>query len=237
LTFRQAQLKLLAYVVDRIHNGELTERGFARLIGISQPHAHNVLKGVRNLSPEIFDSMLNYFHLSLLDLASVQEIEANLNKRKTPPRVAEAPFLDGPIGPGLAWPEHINWRRSYPLPFPALTGRADLIMVELASDPYMYDTIAGSDVALLDTAERALSDISPFALYVASRGGEALVRHIRPCKRGIYLVTDATLDNPSLWEQLSVPVSEMATFVKARVWWLGRERDRNLPLHQRGRFL
>jgi hypothetical protein len=60
LTFRQAQLKLLAYVVDRIHNGELTERGFARHIGISQPHAHNVLKGARNLSPEIFDSILNY---------------------------------------------------------------------------------------------------------------------------------------------------------------------------------
>jgi hypothetical protein len=60
LTFREAQLKLLAYVVDRIHNGELTERGFARLMGISQPHVHNVLKGVRNLSPEIFDSMLIY---------------------------------------------------------------------------------------------------------------------------------------------------------------------------------
>ena len=60
MTFREAQLKLLAYVVDRIHNGELTERGFARLIGISQPHAHNVLKGVRNLSPEIFDLILTF---------------------------------------------------------------------------------------------------------------------------------------------------------------------------------
>jgi transcriptional regulator with XRE-family HTH domain len=84
LTFREAQLKLLAYVVDRIHNGELTERGFARLLGISQPHVHNVLKGVRNLSPEIFDSILKYFNMSLLDLASVEEVEANLKKRKAP---------------------------------------------------------------------------------------------------------------------------------------------------------
>ena len=72
MTFREAQLKLLAYVVDRSHNGELTEQRFARLIGISQPHAHNVLKGVRNLSPEIFDSILKYFHLSLLDLAPIE---------------------------------------------------------------------------------------------------------------------------------------------------------------------
>jgi plasmid maintenance system antidote protein VapI len=53
LTFQDAQQRLLAYVRDRIHNGELTERGFARMIGISQPHVHNVLKGVRNLSIEI----------------------------------------------------------------------------------------------------------------------------------------------------------------------------------------
>ncbi len=69
MTFREAQLKLLAYVVDRIHNGELTERGFARQIGISQPHAHNVLKGVRNLSPEIFDSILKY--LVIIPLTAV----------------------------------------------------------------------------------------------------------------------------------------------------------------------
>jgi hypothetical protein len=67
-TFGDAQLKLLAYVRDRIHNGELTERGFARQIGISQPHAHNALKGVRTLSPEVLDAILRHFHLSLLDL-------------------------------------------------------------------------------------------------------------------------------------------------------------------------
>ena len=58
MTFQDARVKLLAYVRNEVRNGELTERGFARLIGISQPHAHNVLKGVRNLSPEIFDLIL-----------------------------------------------------------------------------------------------------------------------------------------------------------------------------------
>jgi hypothetical protein len=237
LTFREAQLKLLAYVVDRIHNGELTERGFARLIGISQPHAHNVLKGVRNLSPEIFDSILKYFHLSMLDLAPVEEVEANLKKRIQPTRLADAPFLDSPIGPGMPWPEGTNWRRSYPLPFPALRAQPGLVMVELAVDPYMNETLAGSDIALLDTSDPARSDISPLGLYIVDRRGEAVIRHIRPSNRGFYLLTDSTLDTPALWEHLSVPAAEFTSMVKARVRWIGRERDRNLPTHQRGRFL
>jgi len=237
LTFREAQLKLLAYVVDRIHNGELTERGFARLIGISQPHAHNVLKGVRNLSPEIFDSILKYFHLSMLDLAPVEEVEANLKKRIQPTRLADAPFLDSPIGPGIPWPEGTNWRRSYPLPFPALRAQPGLVMAELAVDPYMNETLAGPDIALLDTSDPARSDISPLGLYVVHRRGEAVIRHIRPSSRGFYLLTDSTLDTPALWEHLSVSAAEFTLMVKARVRWIGRERDRNRPTHQRGRFL
>ena len=237
MTFREAQLKLLAYVVDRIHNGELTERRFARLIGISQPHAHNVLKGARNLSPEIFDSVLKYFHLSMLDLAPIEEVEANLKKRREPARVAEAPFLDSPIGPGMPWPEGINWRRSYPLPFPTLRGQPGLIMAELANDPYMYETLAGADVALLDTSLRARSDMTPLGLYVVNRGGESVIRYIRSGAQGFYLVTDASLDSPALWEKLEIPASQFPTSIKARVRWVGRERHRDLPLHQRGRFL
>jgi hypothetical protein len=237
LTFREAQLKLLAYVVDRIHNGELTERGFARLIGISQPHAHNVLKGVRNLSPEIFDSILKYFHLSMLDLAPVEDVEANLKKRNQPTRLADAPFLDSPIGPGMPWPQGTNWRRSYPLPFPALRGQPGLIMAELANDPYMYETLAGADVALLDTSLRARSDMTPLALYVVGRGGESVIRYIRSGAQGFYLLTDASRDSPALWEKLEIPASQFPTSIKARVRWVGRERDRDLALHQRGRFL
>ena len=60
MTFQDARLRLLAYVRNEVRNGELTERSFARLVGISQPHAHNVLKGVRTLSPDVFDLILKY---------------------------------------------------------------------------------------------------------------------------------------------------------------------------------
>jgi len=68
LTFEDAQFKLLAYIRNRIRNGELTERALARQIGISQPHVHNALKGVRTFSPKVLDSILRRFQLSLLEL-------------------------------------------------------------------------------------------------------------------------------------------------------------------------
>ena len=88
LTFQYAQLRLVGYVRERIRNGELTERAFARQIGISQPHAHNVLKGIRNLSPEILDAILKRFRLSLLDLAPETSLEACLEKRQAAKRSA-----------------------------------------------------------------------------------------------------------------------------------------------------
>jgi len=66
--FELLQLRLIAHVQDRVQRGELTERGLARRTGISQPHLHNVLKGVRVLSPQIGDVLLRHLHITLLDL-------------------------------------------------------------------------------------------------------------------------------------------------------------------------
>ena len=52
----------------RVRNGEVTERGLARMAGLSQPHVHNVLKGVRLLSPESADRLLRVLGLRAADL-------------------------------------------------------------------------------------------------------------------------------------------------------------------------
>ena len=236
MTFQDARLKLLAYVRNEVRNGELTERGFARGIGISQPHVHNVLKGVRNLSPEVFDLALKYFHLSLLDLAPLEEIEAQLQRRHSGERVPEVAFLERPIGPGRSWPSQVNWRKSFPLPYPAATVPADLVIAKLAADPAMAATLASYDIALLDTSEQRRSALSPQGLYVIERRGEALLRYIRSGTRRHYLVTDADLDSPTAWEAFRLSTEQLSDVVKARVVWLGREQDRNAPA-QRGRFL
>jgi len=236
LTFQDARLMLLAYVRSEIRKGEFTERGFARRIGISQPHAHNVLKGARNLSPEIFDLVLKCLHLSLLDLAPIEEIEAQFQRRGRRERIAEIVLLQQPIGPGRPWSAGVNWRGSFPLPFPAVTVPTEMVMAKVVPDPEMMATLASYDIALLDTSERRRSTISPQGLYVVERNGEAVLRYIRSGARCYYLVTDADLDSPTAWEPLALAGAELSDAVKGLVIWLGRERDRD-ALPQRGRFL
>lgn len=66
--------RLIARLQCSIRNGEMTERGLARRAGISQPHLHNALKGVRSLSPRLADQILRHLSLSLLDLVEPEEL-------------------------------------------------------------------------------------------------------------------------------------------------------------------
>jgi transcriptional regulator with XRE-family HTH domain len=80
--FETLQTRLLDYVRWKVRNGELTERRLAGLIGVSQPHMHNVLKGVRTLSPGIADRILKTLEMSVLDLV-VPERSARDEMRHT----------------------------------------------------------------------------------------------------------------------------------------------------------
>ena len=109
-------------------------------------------------------------------------------------------------------------------------------MTKLGSDPDMTATLGSYDIALVDMSERGRSAIAPEGLYVIERGGESVARYIRWGKRWPYLVSDAVWDNPLGWEPLKVSTVRFQDTVKARVVWLGRERDRDVR-PQRGRFL
>ena len=71
--FETLQERLLDYVKWRVRNGELTERRLAGLIGVSQPHMHNVLNGIRTLSPGIADRILKAMEMSVLDLVPTED--------------------------------------------------------------------------------------------------------------------------------------------------------------------
>lgn len=68
VTFWELKIRLINVVNARILNGEFTERGLARILGISQPQIHNVLKGARTLSADLADRLLTMLGLSLTDL-------------------------------------------------------------------------------------------------------------------------------------------------------------------------
>jgi hypothetical protein len=75
LRFAEFHSRLVAHIRDRVRSGELTERGLARMTGISQPHIHNVLKGKKFFSPEVCDTILTELNLDLLDLLHPAEVK------------------------------------------------------------------------------------------------------------------------------------------------------------------
>ncbi|MGO9011350.1 MAG: XRE family transcriptional regulator [Bryobacteraceae bacterium] len=79
--FRQLQSRLISTLRERIRSGELTERGAARLTGLSQPHIHNVLKGKRSLSADAADTILLAVRLDTVDLFQTSELIAGLGRR------------------------------------------------------------------------------------------------------------------------------------------------------------
>jgi len=237
LNFQDAQLRLLAYVRERIHNGDFTERGLARSIGISQPHAHNVLKGARKLSPKIHDSILRLLHITLVDLASLQEVEDNLRKRRAQRREQSLPFLSGPLGPGTPWPGSLNPTDRYPLDLAAATTIEGLVMARLAPDALMQRTFGGADIAMVNISQRARSEITAQGLYVIESRGESPLRYLRAGAMHQYLVSDAVMNQPLSWERLRMSRAELVDWVRGRVVWLGKEENRDLPADQRGRFL
>lgn len=68
ITFSALQERLIAHVNTRIQNGDFTERGLAKILCISQPQMHNVLKGARKLQIDLADRLLAKLEISISDL-------------------------------------------------------------------------------------------------------------------------------------------------------------------------
>jgi len=83
VTFDVLRARLIQQVKMRINNGEFTERGLARLLGISQPQTHNVLKGARKLQMHLADRILTKLGLSAVDLLNDGELDAALRRKMT----------------------------------------------------------------------------------------------------------------------------------------------------------
>jgi plasmid maintenance system antidote protein VapI len=78
VTFEVLRTRLVKQVKLRIDNGEFTERGLARILGISQSQTHNVLKGARRLQMQLADRILTKLGLSAMDLLNEGELDAAL---------------------------------------------------------------------------------------------------------------------------------------------------------------
>ena len=84
MSFKALQLRLIEFLNLRLQNGDFTERGLARILGLSQSHVHNVLKGMRALTPDTADRVLRRFDMSVLDLLEQREVSEQASTRRSP---------------------------------------------------------------------------------------------------------------------------------------------------------
>ena len=73
MTLGDLQQRFVALLRKRVRNGEVTERGLARMVGISQPHLHHVLHGKRRFSVETTDHLMRQLRVDVLDLVEPGE--------------------------------------------------------------------------------------------------------------------------------------------------------------------
>ena len=81
MTFHELQQRLLDELRQRVRSGAATERGIARISGISQPHLHNVLKGKRLLSLDKADEVLRSLEIDILRLIHPEELRESSRRR------------------------------------------------------------------------------------------------------------------------------------------------------------
>ncbi len=91
MTFEALFSRLTARLRLAICNGETTERAFARRIGLSQPHLHNVLAGSRRLTQTVADRILDGLGISVEDLLTNDEKARSIAGAAKPPQSEGAP--------------------------------------------------------------------------------------------------------------------------------------------------
>ncbi len=210
--------RLVEHIRLRVRGGELTERGVARLTGVSQPHLHNVLKGTKALSTPMADQVLRGLNLCLFDLREPHEWR--LHGGESVP----VPLFEGLLGPSLPWRFQQRPREFLRFPAPLLTRVADPVAVRLGADPRMDPLFHMGDLALLDCSENARQQPESDCCYVVEGAGYGLVRHVRLGGARLYLTS---LDNPNPlpWDFISLADRNILEVVRAKIVWIGREPE------------
>ncbi|MDQ6701569.1 MAG: helix-turn-helix transcriptional regulator [Acidobacteriota bacterium] len=227
--FQVLQRRLVVTIKDRVRNGEMTERGLARLSGVSQPHIHNVLKGARIFSPEFADKVLRQLKITVVDLCESRELTPRhgFEGAASAESVRWVPKRFYEIGPGNPWDETPGHYRTGTYPFPAATVALlnPPSVAILGEDRAMKPRFQAGDTVLLDSAEESRLHPDPCSPYLVHAPQGALVRYVRQGGRGLYLASEESLDFPDRWDYISLADRHILDIVRSRIVWMGRQME------------
>jgi transcriptional regulator with XRE-family HTH domain len=218
LYFRDLQGRLIDMAKERVRAGELTERGLARKCGISQPHIHNVLKGIRTLSPAAADRLMEALEIRVTDLVWRISTERDADVRAIP-------LLRNRIGPGIDT-VFTEIRGHMPLPHSLVRDVVDPVAARLGPDLVLPKSLAAHDLVLLDQNPRLRETPGGNGIWVVSEGAWLRVRYLRLEGTRLFVGNEATRDDPAKWNSIPLQGRNILDIVRARIVWMGREMEK-----------
>ncbi|MGC9951594.1 MAG: helix-turn-helix transcriptional regulator [Bryobacteraceae bacterium] len=218
MDFRFLQMRLVSHVRARVRNGEISERGLARITGVSQPHMHNVLKGTRLLSMDMADQILQRLRIDLTELLTAADSAA-----RPVPSAQEAAgwfssgcrkvaLLDGWIGPEHPFPQ-AEGREGYPFLAEDVDRLVSPVAARMAPDPLRPEIFSGRGVVLLDRAEAARLGPDDEGYFALDLSGTGMIGSVRRVRGHLYL----RVRRADGWQSIALPDRGTPDVIQGRV--------------------
>jgi Cro/C1-type HTH DNA-binding domain len=206
--------RLIGLAQRRVRNGAVTERGLAKLCGISQPHMHNVLKEIRSLSNDSADRLMKALDITIADLMWSAGGDQGMNVRAVP-------FLRSRLGPG-ADADLAAFRGVTPVAAYLLEDVVDAVAARLTPDIAMPESLAANDLVLLDQSVEARRSPRGDAVWIVDEGDGLRVRYVRRGGNLLYTASEVTRHDRMRWRAIGLSDGSILGVVKARVAWISR---------------
>lgn len=153
MDFERLLNALLGELNRRVHNGLITERGLARLAGISQPHVHHILSGKRQLTAAVADRLMAAVSIDLADLVGAQ-LTRHLAANPVPQTLGTdlsllVPVLVGTIGPGFPAPMEARQPQAIPVPKNLIPAGTKVCAARVGHDSRIEGSFAAGDIVVI----------------------------------------------------------------------------------------
>jgi hypothetical protein len=210
--------RLIETAQRRVRGGYISERGLARLCGMSQPHMHNVLKQIRSLSTDSADRLMQALQISVADLLWSVGAESEVP-------MGAVPVVKSRIGPGT----EVNlgiFRGIMPLSGHLLHWLFDPLVARLTPDLVLPRQLAGNDMVLLDQNPVIRKRPGGSGVWVVAEEGGLRARYLRMGGTLLYIANEMTLADPQKWLPIPPGEQNILEIVRAKIVWLGREMEK-----------
>ena len=182
----------------------------ARSTGVSQPHLHNILKGIRSLPPDLADQLLVLAGLSLPNLMGMRQFPDESAAGAHPAKASHgnSPLME------IFLPKSGDSASNFPA-------------YQLPPDSVMEPRFRGGDIVYYHHGARDRSSLNAQSAYLVNYHDRVLVRYLRMGGQRLYLASEETLHDPVRWDYVSLADRHILEIVRGRIVWICRKVEQD----------